>query len=227
MFDTISPSLICMDMCNLERDVGVLERAGFSMLHVDIVDGYFSPSMPIGLDVVRQLRGKTSLPFDSHVMAMENDYFIEQLVDIGVARLCFQLETERHVARKLSWLNTKGVMAGLALSPATSLTSLEYALDLCDFVLLMMINPGFASHGGEFRYDFSLRKIRELRAMIDGRGLDTTIELDGRVSTNDLPMLREAGADTFVAGSSCFFSGREPLTDSVERFKQVVARMTS
>ena len=225
MLERISPSLICMDLCNLERDVGILERAGFGMLHVDIVDGYFSPSMPMGLDVIRQLRKKTALPFDSHVMAMENDYIVEQLLDIGVSTLCFQMETERHVARRLSQIKKAGVKSGVALTPATPPCAVEYALDLCDFVLLMMINPGYAGYGGESRYEFMPRKITELRRMIESRGLDVRIELDGRVATADLPMLSHAGADIFVAGTACLFAGNATLTENVESFKKEIQDM--
>lgn len=87
----LAPSLICLDMCNLEEQVHILERSGIKMLHVDILDGHFSPSMPLGLDTVRQLRAKTDLQFDCHVMVTEPDYFVDELLDIGVTRLCFML----------------------------------------------------------------------------------------------------------------------------------------
>lgn len=224
MLKRISPSLICMDLCNLERDVGVLEKAGFAMLHVDIVDGYFSPSMPMGLDVVRQLRKKTGLLFDAHVMAAENDYFLEQLLDIGVDSLCFHVETERHIAKNLSRIRARGVKAGLALSPGTPLVVLEYALELCDFILLMRINPGYAAFGNESRYDFMDRKISDLKAMIENRGLAAVIELDGRVATSELPRLRELGADIFVGGTSCLFSGSALLEENIGKFKQELAK---
>lgn len=220
MFTMMSPSLICMDLCNLERDARALEEAGAAMLHVDIVDGRFSPSLPMGLDVVRQLRKKTRLPFDAHVMAMDNDFIIDQLVDIGVSSLCFQVETERHPARRLDHLRRNGVRPGLALSPTTPLSVLDYALELCDFVLLMMINPGYAGHGGEARYGFMLRKIRDLRTIIRESGRDVRIELDGRVRTEDLLELREAGGDVFVAGTSCFFAGDKPLAENIRLFKE-------
>lgn len=141
MDKSISPSLICMDLVNLETSVKELEAAGCEMLHVDVLDGYFSPSMPIGLDTIRQLRKKTDLYFDAHVMAVDNTYFMEELADIGVGRMCFQAETERHLSRKLSWLKEKGIEAGVALAPGTSVETLRYVLEQCDFVLLMMINP--------------------------------------------------------------------------------------
>jgi Pentose-5-phosphate-3-epimerase len=227
MLERISPSVICMDLCNLERDVRLLEQAGITMLHVDIVDGYFSPSMPMGLDVVRQLRKKTELPFDAHVMAMENDYFVEQLLDIGVSNLCFHVETERHIAKKLSQIRGHGVKAGLALSPGTPLSVLEYAIELCDFVMLMRINPGFASFGGETRYEFMDQKIRDLKAMIEKRNLLVNIELDGRVATSELSMLRGMGADVFVAGTSCLFSASRSLEENLRIFTQELAEMNS
>ncbi len=210
-----------MDLCNLERDIRLLEKGGCQVLHVDILDGYFSPSMPIGLDTVRQVRAKTDMLFDVHVMAMQNDFFIEQLLEIGSHRICFQIETERHVSRKLSMLKNAGAGAGVALSPATPLSCLDYALELCDFVLLMMINPGFASFGGEARYDFMLRKIEQLRGMIDAKGLRTEIELDGRVDMADMGKLRHAGANVFVLGTSSLFGGEGSLDG---RFKEILSR---
>lgn len=213
--DHISPSLICTDLCNIERDVKTLQAGGIGMLHVDIVDGYFSPSMPMGLDVVRKVRGVTDMLFDSHIMAVDNTYFLEELVDIGVWQLCFQAETERHICRRLTFLKNKGVRAGVALTPATPLNVLEYALELCDFVLLMRINPGFAGFGGESDYPFMNRKIRDLKDMINTRGLDCKIELDGRVRTEDIGALRRLGADIFVAGTACLFKKGRSLEENI------------
>ena len=107
-----SPSLICLDLCNLEAQVRELENSGCPMLHVDILDGYFSPSMPIGLDVVRQLRKKTNLPFDVHLMAREQDYFVEELLDIGVDQLVFHGECEPHLDNRLNMIHRHRPQAG-------------------------------------------------------------------------------------------------------------------
>ena len=101
----ISPSLICLDMCNLESQVKILEESGIKMLHVDILDGHFSPSMPLGLDTVRQLRAKTSLQFDCHVMVTEQDYFVDELLDIGVEQIVFHGETQPHIDGMLNRLS--------------------------------------------------------------------------------------------------------------------------
>ena len=122
----ISPSLICLDMCNLESQVRILEKAGISMIHVDILDGHFSPSMPLGLDLVRQLRAKTDLAFDCHVMVTEQDYFVDELLDIGVQQIVFHGETQPHIDGMLNRIHAKGVRAGVALRPATPLSMLDY-----------------------------------------------------------------------------------------------------
>lgn len=199
----LSPSLICLDMCNLEREVKTLEKAGIKMLHVDILDGHFSPSMPLGLDTVRQLRAKTGMFFDCHVMVTEQDYFVDELLDIGVDQIVFHGETQPHIDGMLNRIHAKGVKAGVALKPATPLSELEYVLDKCDTVLLMLINPGYAFVKGEKQVTYADRKIRELRKMITDRGLKTKIEVDGRISPDNIRTYGKSDVDIFVTGSTC------------------------
>lgn len=199
----LSPSLICLDMCNLEREVKTLEKAGIKMLHVDILDGHFSPSMPLGLDTVRQLRAKTDIFFDCHVMVTEQDYFVDELLDIGVDQIVFHGETQPHIDGMLNRIHAKGVKAGVALKPATPLSELEYVLDKCDTVLLMLINPGYAFVKGEKQVTYADRKIRELRKMITDRGLKTKIEVDGRISPDNIRTYGKSDVDIFVTGSTC------------------------
>ena len=221
---SIAPSLICMDLCNLEQNVRELEAVGCDMLHIDLLDGYFSPSMPIGIDVIKQLRKKTDLFFDCHLMTMDCTFFMEELVNVGVEQLCFQVETERHISRKLSYLKEHGVKSGVALSPSTSLAVLDYALEQCDFVLLMMINPGYASNKDEKKIISLLQKIKDLKAMIDFKGLSTTITLDGRVYPQDIEMYIDAGASTFVAGTSSLFHGKGSLKENYMQLQELIAR---
>ena len=199
----LSPSLICLDMCNLEREVKTLEKAGIKMLHVDILDGHFSPSMPLGLDTVRQLRAKTDMFFDCHVMVTEQDYFVDELLDMGVDQIVFHGETQPHIDGMLNRIHAKGVKAGVALKPSTPLTELEYVLDKCDTVLLMLINPGYAFVKGEKQVAYADRKIRELRKMITDRGLNTKIEVDGRISPDNIRTYGKGDVDIFVTGSTC------------------------
>lgn len=201
----LAPSLIsCCDLCNLETSVRALETAGIGLLHVDILDGYFSPSMPLGIDTVRQLRKRTKLPFDVHLMASDNDFFVGELLDIGVEQLVFHAETERHIDNRLNQIHAAGARAGVALKPATPLSVLEYVLEKCDAVLLMLINPGYAQCRAEGQVPYAARKVLELRRMIRERELDTKIILDGRISKQNLADFGPDGtADIFVAGSTC------------------------
>lgn len=198
-----APSLIsCCDLCNVERSVRTLEEAGIGMLHVDILDGHFSPSMPLGLDTVRQLRGRTGLFFDCHLMVTEQDYFVDELLDIGVEQIVFHAETQPHIDGMLNRIHAAGVKAGVALKPATPLSQLEYVLEKCDTVLLMLINPGYASARGESQVPYAARKLRQLREMIDRRGLDTKIEIDGRISPDNIRAFGK-DVDLYVVGSTC------------------------
>lgn len=215
----ISPSLICLDMCNLESQVRILEEAGIKMLHVDILDGHFSPSMPLGLDTVRQLRAKTNLQFDCHVMVTEQDYFVDELLDIGVEQIVFHGETQPHIDGMLNRIHAKGVKAGVALRPATPLTELEYVLEKCDTVLLMLINPGYAFVKGEKQVAYADRKIRELRKMIEDRGLNTKIEVDGRISPDNIKTYGAGDVDIFVTGSTCL--DRNDLPGSFKKLTEL------
>lgn len=202
-----APSLIsCCDLCNLEASARRLEAMGAPLLHVDILDGHFSPSMPLGLDTVRQLRARTALPFDCHVMATANGYFVDELLDIGAQQITFHVETEPHVDALLTRVKKAGARAGLALKPSTPLTALDYVLEKCDAVLLMLINPGYAFLKDEKQVPYGPRKVADLRRLIDGRGLGAKIAIDGRVSRENVAAFGRA-VDIYVAGSTCLRKG--------------------
>ncbi|MBQ1491099.1 MAG: ribulose-phosphate 3-epimerase [Blautia sp.] len=220
----LSPSLICLDLCDLKTQVDILKEGGIEMLHVDILDGHFSPSMPLGLDTVRQLRDKTDLAFDCHVMVTEQDYFVDELLDIGVQQIVFHGETQPHIDGMLNRIHAKGVRAGVALKPSTPLTELNYVLEKCDTVLLMLINPGYAFVKGEKQVAYAERKITELREMIDRQGLETKIELDGRISPDNLRKFGTGLADIFVTGSTCMNRNRlkESLAELVALREEII-----
>lgn len=199
-----SPSLITLDMCNLEKQINELEAAGIKMLHVDILDGYFSPSMPLGFETIKQLRKKTDMFFDCHIMANSYDFFVEELIEIGVQQIIFQIESATHVDGLLNRIHNAGIKAGVALKPATPLTTLEYIIDKCDTVMLMLINPGYASSGKEEQVQYADKKINDLRKMISDRGLNTKISIDGRVSKKNIDKYGNGIVDIFVLGTTCF-----------------------
>ena len=216
----ISPSLITLDMCNLEQQAKILEENGIEMLHVDILDGHFSPSMPLGLDTVKQLRKKTNLEFEAHVMVTDPQFYIDELIEAGASQIVFHVETCDHIDGMLNYIHSKGIRAGVALKPATPLSVLEYILDKCDAVLLMLINPGFAQVKGEAQTPYSARKIHDLHEMIKARGLDTKVVLDGRISPENISTYGAGGeANIFVAGSTCI--KKDDMAGSLQRLVEL------
>ena len=211
----LSPSLITLDLCNLEEQVHILADAGFTHLHIDILDGYFSPSFPLGLEAVKQLRDKTDMEFDVHLMVKEQQYFVDELISIGVQQILFHIEEEGHVDNMLNYITSKGVRAGVALKPATPLSSLDYILDKCDAILLMLINPGFASNKSEGQVPYAQRKINELHRLIRERKTNTQISIDGRISLEDIETYSPDLVDIFVTGSTCM--KRDNLKENAEK----------
>lgn len=219
----MSPSLICMDQLHLEENIRKLEQAGIRMLHVDILDGHFSPSMPLGFETVKQLRRITDMAFECHVMSDSPEYFVNELLQIGVDEIKFQIETAPHVDGLINTIHNAGIRAGVALKPATPLSVLDYVLEKCDSVLIMQINPGYASHKGESRTCYSDRKVRELRGMIDERGYKTKIILDGRVSPENIATYGNGIVDIFVGGTTCL--SMNDIPGSMEKFNELRERV--
>ncbi len=219
----IAPSLICCDLCNLERDVSALEQLGVDYLHVDFLDAHFSPSMPMGIEVVKQLREKTRLPFDVHLMVENNEFFIQEMVKIGVQRICFHYESALHVDRLLSMIRDNGIQPGIALTPTTPLSVLEYCLERIDFVLLMLINPGFAGSKSETQVPYAVKRVTDCKQYLTERGANIPIEIDGRVSFDNIPHLVAAGAETVVAGSSSMFHVQGTLSENMVAMKKAIS----
>lgn len=219
----ISASLICCDLCNIEAELNRLESAGVDYLHVDLIDGHFSPSMPMGIEVVQQARTRTDLPFDVHLMVQNNEFFIREMLKVDVRRISFHYESAFHVDRLLSVIRDHGVQAGIALTPTTPFSVLEYCLDRLDFVLLMLINPGFAGQKGESQVPYARRRVSDCRNYLRERGLDIPIAVDGRISFDNIPGLVAAGATDLVAGSRSAFLPGGTLAGNVARMRKAIA----
>ena len=221
---TVVPSIMCADLCNLERSVQEIENAGFDTLHIDVIDGHFSPSMPLGIDTIKQLRQVTDMNFDVHIMADKNELFIEEMIAAGAQQITFHLETSHHVDRLINLIKKSNIKVGVALNPATSLTALDYVLDQCDTVLLMLINPGFATDKNEKQVTYALKKVKELHSLLQEKGLTTNIEVDGRVSLETIPQLVNAGADTLVAGSTSLFMKGNSLEENKQKLEKGISK---
>lgn len=220
----LSPSIMCADLLNLERSVKELEKIGIDAIHIDIIDSSFSPSMPLGIDTIKKLRTKTDLPFDVHIMSTNNDWFIEQMIDIGVQNISFHYETSLHTDRLVNLIKRNNIKATLALNSATSLSCLDYLLPQLDAVLLMLINPGFATYKGEKQVIYSEKKINDLSLLISKQKLNTQIQVDGRVSLDSIPNLIKAGANNLVLGSTSLYIPGKTLSENKLSLDSIIQR---
>ena len=218
----ISPSLICADLCNLEKEINELSSVGLKSLHVDLIDPHFSPSMPIGLDVVKQLKNKTNMNFDVHIMSNYNEFFIEELIKMNVNSITFHTETTIHVEKMLQIIKNSGIKTGIALAPATSLSTIEYVAKSCDYILLMTINPGYAGGKSEEMVPYAIDKIKDCKMLLNKIGSKAQIIIDGRVSFDIMPKLIEAGADVLVAGSKSIFRQGYSYADNYCEAQKVI-----
>lgn len=211
------PSVLSADFANLERDLACIKEAGVTQVHVDVMDGNFVPSISLGFPVIRSMRKVSDLFFDVHLMVEEPGRYLEETKAAGADRIGVHAEACRHLHRTLQQIRALGCETCVVLNPATSLTALDYVLEDVDVVLLMTVNPGF---GGQAYIPAMTEKIRQLRRMIDERGLDVKIEIDGGVKLSNAKELIEAGAEYLVAGSSVF--NGEPKK-AIAGFKDIFA----
>lgn len=202
----ISPSLICTNLCNIQSDVKRLENLGAKFLHVDIIDGIYAPDMPLGINTIKQLRKCTDLVLDAHLMSVNNQPYVDLLIQAGVDRLCFQTEFEKRPNVLLKKIRLAGIKAGIAIAPETPICMILPLLTLCDFVLLMRIDAGYAHLSGQSTYDYVDDKIKQLKNYIDEQSLQVEIEVDGRVGIQDMKKLSILGANIFVSGSQGLFA---------------------
>ncbi len=197
----IAPSILSADFTKLGQQIEIVEGAGASLLHVDVMDGRFVPNLTVGLPVVKAISRATQLPIDAHLMIVEPGRYAEQFVKAGAQMVSIHVEADPHAHRTLSAIRAAGAQAGIAVNPATPLSALDEAIKFADYVLLMSVNPGF---GGQEFIPESLDKVRRLRKMIDERGLKARIEIDGGIDAENIAEVAGAGAEIIVSGSAIF-----------------------
>ncbi len=213
----IAPSLLSADFTRLAEEVQAVEQAGADWIHADVMDGHFVPNITFGPLVVEAVRRITSIPIDVHLMIENPDRYIADFAGAGANYISVQVETCPHLNRSIQLIKDSGAAAGVVLNPSTPLTTIDWVLELVDYVLIMSVNPGF---GGQKFIANSLNKIAELRRMIDEGGYSTLIEVDGGVNEQTIADVARAGADAFVAGSAIF--GRKDYADIIRRFRQLL-----
>ena len=198
----IAPSILSADFARLGEEVVNVLNAGADIVHFDVMDNHFVPNLTIGPLVCEALRkhGVTA-PIDVHLMVEPVDRLIPDFAKAGASYITFHPEASTHIDRTLQLIKDQGCKAGLVFNPGTPLHYLDYVMDKLDMILLMSVNPGF---GGQSFIPSALDKLRQVRQRIDASGFDIRLEIDGGVKTDNIREIKEAGADTFVAGSAIF-----------------------
>lgn len=197
----IAPSLLSADFGRLAEEIARVERGGADLLHVDVMDGRFVPTITIGPVVVRAIRKVATVALDVHLMIEEPDRAVEAYVDAGAARISVHLEALRHPHRAVQAIKALGVKAGIAINPATPVSALEYIAADLDHVLVMSVDPGY---GGQTFLPHSESKLRAVRRLLDSVGSTAQVEVDGGVDHTNAARIVAAGADILVAGHAIF-----------------------
>ena len=211
----LAPSVLAADFGKLGEAVQETEKGGARYIHLDVMDGAFVPSISFGMPVLSSLRGYTKQVFDVHMMVEDPGRYIEDIKKAGADLITVHQEACIHLDRVINQIKTAGCKAGVALNPATPISTLECVLDQVDLILIMTVNPGF---GGQKFIPYTLEKVRALRGLLQERGLDTDIEVDGGVTPDNVRALMDAGANVFVAGSAVF---KNDIGENVKRFMDI------
>ena len=197
----IAPSILAADFACLEREIKKVEEAGADLLHIDVMDGHFVPNITVGVPVVASLKGKTKLPLDVHLMIDNPLSFIKPFAMAGADIIGFHAEVTEKPLKVIEAIKSYGKKTCLAFNPATPLSGLESLLTELDMVLLMTVNPGFG--GQEFMPEV-LPKIRQLRKMVDEKGIPLDIQVDGGIDEQTAREAIKAGANVLVVGTAIF-----------------------
>lgn len=210
-----APSLLASDFSNLREEVKKVEEAEY--LHLDVMDGHFVPNLTFGPKLISDLREYSDLKFDTHLMIDNPEKYIETYAKAGSDLITIHEESSKHTHRLIQRIKDTGCKAGIALNPATPIDNLEYVLPELDLVLIMSVNPGF---GGQSFIPQILVKIERLATVIEKRGLDLKIAVDGGINDNNIIDVVRSGAEIIVAGSAIFKSSDPART--IEKFRKKV-----
>ena len=212
----LSPSILSADFSRLGEQIRELDEAGAQYVHIDVMDGMFVPSISFGMPVIRSIRDCSDRIFDVHLMIEEPVRYIADFVEAGADLITVHAESCRHLDRTIDAIKEKGILAEVAVNPATPLEAITYILPKVDMVLIMTVNPGF---GGQQLIPYTVQKIRDVKKLIDKKGLKTDIEVDGGIDLENVTEVLDAGANIIVAGSAVFGGD---ITENVSCFLNIM-----
>ncbi len=212
----LSPSILSADFTKLGEQIRELDESGAQYVHIDVMDGMFVPSISFGMPVIKSIRECSDRIFDVHLMVEEPGRYIDDFAEVGADLITVHAEACKHLDRTIEAIKEKGLLAGVALNPATPLSEIEWILPKVDMVLIMTVNPGF---GGQKLIPYTIDKVRKLKEMIDHKGLKIDIEVDGGINLDNVGTIMDAGANIIVAGSAVFTGD---ISENVYRFLDIL-----